>query len=392
MQQEKIKFQLSYSGGTSRGHQLASFLERDGLLEAFFTPGFNFPFHKRPNNSLNHIRFNPLSAYFLRFLSYKNRFQKVKETKRYRFTNFLDRSVALQMNKKSDFFIAESQIGLYSIRKAKKLGMKTILDRTNSHILFQNEIVHNEYKKHGINIEYNSQRVTQKALKEYEESDFIFSLSQYVTKTFIDFGVSPQKMVTVPSGIEIDRFQPGKKSDDVFRIIYCGALCIKKGTHLLLKAFHELNLPSSELLLIGRVFDEMEVFLSKYSRNVRHIPYVINSNLNNYYSQGTVFVLPSLEEGLAKVTMESMACGLPVIASEHTGARDVITEGKDGFMIPVGDSEELKKAILRFYENPELKRQMSQHAINKIKDSFTLEKYYERWLSACMKIVSSHET
>ena len=388
MPQKNVTFQLSYTGGVSRGIQLASLLERDGLLETFFTPGFGRPFSKVEKGGLKNICMDPFSRYYRMVMDRTRKIRKAKATERYRVTNMIDCSVALRMKNKTDFFVAESQIALHSIRKAKKMGMKTILDRTNSHILFQNEIVHNEYKKYGINIEWNSQRVTEKALQEYEESDFIFCLSQYVSKTFVDRGIAPRKIVTVPSGIDINRFQPEEKLDSIFRIVYCGALCIKKGTHSLLKTFHELNLPSSELLLIGPMFAEIKIFLSKYSKNVRHIPYVNNLELKKLYSQGTVFVLPSLEEGLAKVIMESMACGLPVIASENTGARDVITEGVDGFVVPFGDREVLKKAILPFYKNPELKREMAPNAIKKIRDNFTLDKYYDRWLSTCLDLCS----
>jgi len=388
VQQKKLTFQLSYTGGVSRGIQLASFLEREGLLETFFTPGFGRPFSKVEKGGLKNICMDPFSRYYRMVMDRTRKIRKAKATERYRVTNIIDRSVALRMKRKTDFFVAESQIALHSIRKAKKIGIKTILDRTNSHILFQNEIVHNEYKKYGINIEWNSQRVTEKALQEYEESDFIFCLSNYVSKTFVDRGIPPQKIVTVPSGIDINRFQPGEKLDSVFRIVYCGALCIKKGTHLLLKTFHELNLPASELLLIGSMLDEIKTFLSKYSKNVRHIPYVSNLELKKFYAQGTVFILPSLEEGLAKVVMESMACGLPVIASENTGARDVITEGVDGYMVPVGDTEALKNAILLFYENPELREQMSQQARKKIRDHFTLDRYCDRWLSSCLGLCS----
>ena len=274
VRKKQITFQLSYSGGVSRGIQLASFLERDGLLEAFFIPAVKRSFRQGKTPDLKNVVMDPFSYYYRMFMKRSRGIRKAKATERYRIANTIDRCVALRMKKRTDFFVAESQIGLYSIRKANKMGIRTILDRTNSHILFQNEIVHNEYQKYGINLEWNSQRVTEKALQEYEESDSIFCLSEYASKTFVDHGIAPRKIVTVPSGIDTNRFQPEKKLDSVFRVVYCGGLCIKKGTHLLLKAFHQLDLPLSELLLIGPVLDEMKTFLSKYSRNVKHINYV----------------------------------------------------------------------------------------------------------------------
>ena len=141
-------------------------------------------------------------------------------------------------------------------------------------------------------------------------------------------------------------FSPTVKRDSVFRLIFGGGLVIRKGVHYLLQAFAELNLPKAELLLIGPVTEEIRPFLKKYAGSFRQINYQPLSELYNFYSQGSVFVFPSLEEGHGLVISQAMACGLPVIVSTNTIAHDLVREGADGFVIPVRDVDALKEKIL----------------------------------------------
>ena len=58
------------------------------------------------------------------------------------------------------------------------------------------------------------------------------------------------------------------------------------------------------------------------------------------------------------VTVQAMACGLPVICTTNAGAADIIREGRDGFILPIRDVDAIKEKILYFYENPEAVRDM----------------------------------
>ena len=193
-------------------------------------------------------------------------------------------------------------------------------------------------------------------------------------------------MVKVPSGIDLGPFCPVPKQDKIFRVIFCGAIQNKKGVHYLLEAFGSLNLPNSELWLIGKVFEDMGSVLRKYAGMYRLLGSLPNSDLARYYSQGSVFVLPSLEEGLAKVMLEAMACGLPVVATTNTGAADVVREGLDGYIVPIRDVASLREKIAYLYENPEHRLAMRQNAIARVYAEFTIEKYFERLIVALERI------
>jgi glycosyltransferase involved in cell wall biosynthesis len=99
--------------------------------------------------------------------------------------------------------------------------------------------------------------------------------------------------------------------------------------------------------------------------------------LFRYYSNASVFVLPSLADSFSLVVLEAMACGLPVIVSAHTGSKEVLTEGLDGFIVPIRDVEALKEKILYFYRHPDAREEMGEAALCRVQE-LTWDLYGER--------------
>jgi glycosyltransferase involved in cell wall biosynthesis len=85
--------------------------------------------------------------------------------------------------------------------------------------------------------------------------------------------------------------------------------------------------------------------------------------LSWYYSQGSVFVLPSIEEGLALVLSQAMACGLPIIATPNTGAEELITDGREGFIIEARSPQAIQEKIIFLYERPDIRDEMARAAL-----------------------------
>jgi glycosyltransferase involved in cell wall biosynthesis len=75
-----------------------------------------------------------------------------------------------------------------------------------------------------------------------------------------------------------------------------------------------------------------------------------------------------------------MACGLPIVVTENVGAKDVVTEGINGFVVPACDSKALQDAILFFYENPDRRQEMANAAYDSIQQN-TWEDYGKRWVA-----------
>src|SRR5215207_5196042 len=288
----------------------------------------------------------------------------------------------------TDIFVGLSSSSLHSLRRAKRFGAKTIVERGSTHMLYQRDILLEEYGCFGLEARVAHPKIVEKELVEYADADYISIPSQYVKRTFLERGVPADKLVHVPYGVNLAHFHPVPKQDDTFRIIYCGSIGLRKGVHYLLQAFYELKLPQAELWLIGSLTGEMRPFLAKFSSSaVFHKGPFPESELHKYYSQGSVFCLASIEEGLAMVLPQAMACGLPVICTTHTGGEDMVRDGQDGFIVPIRDVEALKERILFFYTNRDACKEMGYSAQQRVKSGYTWVDYGNRMIGEYKRIL-----
>jgi glycosyltransferase involved in cell wall biosynthesis len=278
-----------------------------------------------------------------------------------------------------DVFHSLSQFGVQSHQVAKeRYGALTVCDRGSSHMLYQCRILAEEYDRLGLSFEEADRRLVARELAEYDCADLIFVPSEFVYRTFVNHSVPEYKLRKNPYGVDLKLFRPVLKPDDIFRVIYVGALSIRKGIPYLLEALAGLRLPKFELWLIGTSLSEVRPILARHEGGFRYLGVVPRTELYRYYSQGSVFVMASVEEGLAMVQAQAMACGLPVIATTNTGAEDLFTDGVEGFIVPIRDPEAIRDKVLYLYENPELREEMSRAALRRVRSICGWNDYGER--------------
>ena len=81
--------------------------------------------------------------------------------------------------------------------------------------------------------------------------------------------------------------------------------------------------------------------------------------------------MPSVDDGFGMVIVEAMACGLPVICSENTGIRDILTSnGAEGYIIPIRNHESIKEKIKFLYQNENIRDKMSKRALQHVNENF----------------------
>jgi len=176
-----------------------------------------------------------------------------------------------------------------------------------------------------------------------------------------------------------------EKPDSIFRVIFVGALSLQKGLPYLLEGFKLAQLPPdrSELLLVGEPFPEAHSFLPKYAGLYRHLRFVPHTELARVYHTGSVFVLPSLQDGFGMVVYEAAACGLPILISENVGA--TIRDGEDGFVVPIRDTEAIAEKLIYFY-NHEADRQRMGRSAGEYVSQFTWARYQDQLISHYQEI------
>ncbi len=384
------------SSGRFHSFRLAGQLYRLDALECLFVEDFRRKDDRIPGSKvkglirLKLLRLIEILSMFAPFL------QKHVITLRKNKKNMHDSYVAGQLKKMHgiDIFVGWQGSCFESLRVAKERGMITIVECGSTHPLFQASIVDEEYRfalGKDMKSVVKRKKEIEKAIEDLKECDYIAIPSQFVKRSFIEKGFPESKLIVVPYGVDLGQFKKVQKKDRIFRIVWTGTVCIRKGLHYLLQAFSELNLPGAELALIGSVDKDMKTFIDKYRhKNIKYYGPKPQSSLYRYYSQGSVFVHPSVEEGLSMVQLEAMACGLPLICTTNTGGEDVIREGKEGFVIPIRDVAALKEKIKYMYDNPEKCSEMGVNARKRVKD-FTWDRYGDRIIANYRKIIKNRK-
>jgi len=266
-----------------------------------------------------------------------------------------------------DVYHSLSSVGLCAYRAVKdRYGALTVCDRASTHILHQNEMLRDEFDTWGVPYPGIDERIIEREITEYEVCDIIALPSTVTMRSFIQQGVPAQKLRRNPFGVNLKLFRQVSKTDGAFRVLFVGQIGLRKGVPYLLEALASLNLANFELCLAGTILPEARGVLKRYEGKFRYLGVIPHSALSRVYSQATVLVLPSIEEGLAYVQAEAMACGLPVIATANTGAEDLFTDGVEGFIVPVRDAPAIRDKVLLLYNNHELRIDMSRAALERV--------------------------
>jgi glycosyltransferase involved in cell wall biosynthesis len=372
-------------GGKFHAFYLAKELYKNNYLLKLFT---SYPYYIINKDGLprDKVVSLPLKEIFER-VCMRIPFFSDKVNLQYQLSNIYDTQVSKYIEP-SDIFVGWSSFSLYTFQKISKFRTIKIIERGSSHIEYQRDILKEEYEKLKIKPKLPDPRIVDKEIKEYEEADYISIPSEFVKQSFLKKGIPENKLIHIPYGVEFTEFKQVSKRDNVFRIIYVGTMRIRKGIHYLLRAFSELKLPNTELILIGSLDKEMAPFFNKYKGTYKWIPSVPQNILYKYYSQGSVFVIMSIEEGLSMVIPQAMACGLPVICTTNTGGKDIIREGIEGFIIPIRNVEKLKEKILYLYENPDICKSMGESAKIRVNSGFTWKDYGKKIIHAYKRILS----
>jgi glycosyltransferase involved in cell wall biosynthesis len=200
------------------------------------------------------------------------------------------------------------------------------------------------------------------------------------------YGVSPERIFTVPHVIDFDHYATGTArawaSRETVRarlglhgvtFAYVGRLWSGKGLDQLLDAFAALARESGDnvsLLLVGDGIDEARLRKRCADEGLKDVVFAgfhEGDALPPLYAAADVFVFPTLGDPFGMVVLEAMACGLPVISTSAAGEiADRIEEGVNGFVVPPADVEALRARMELLAGDESLRNRMGQAATAKV--------------------------
>ena len=184
--------------------------------------------------------------------------------------------------------------------------------------------------------------------RELRSAQLFLVPSEFVAKSLIFSGVSPNQIHVCPYGVDIEKFSPSYEQKSAvaqpLRCIYVGGVKELKGISYLLQAFADIPPETAELTVVGSV-DRAAPEVQPYLGRVKFTGPVLHSEMPDLLRAADVFVFPSLGEGQALSVLEAAACGLALVVSEHAGYADRLTDGKEGFVIPIQNAEGIREKI-----------------------------------------------
>jgi glycosyltransferase involved in cell wall biosynthesis len=276
---------------------------------------------------------------------------------------------------------------LASLPVAKRLGAVTLIENGGRHARCWHQTAEEEYAHFDIK---RRERGTifplpliRRMEREYELCDCIVVPSTVAQRSFAEFGYG-HKATIVLTGVDTKLHfpEPRPEKESLFRACFVGRVELAKGVGYLLQAWKRLALPNAELVLVGDVKPEMNSLMRTYAdSSVRTTGTLRSHEVAAQYRESNLFVFPSVNEGLAQVLLEAMASGLPVVATDMTGALDCMENGKEGLIVPARNVDALADAILWCYQHPEESRAMGQAARARIENQFTLDHYTQRQIA-----------
>ena len=217
--------------------------------------------------------------------------------------------------------------------------------------------------------------------QEHADASFIIVPSRFVARTLEENGVDAKKIRINPFGVDLECFQPRSIPPPLkpLRFVFAGSLQPRKGLPLLLAAWKALpDNHGAELWVAGGGEIPASV-RGGVSDSVRFLGRLPQAELSQVFQKCHLLVFPSYFEGLAQVQIEAAACGLPVIGTVSSGCEEIVRNGETGFVLPAGDLDGLRAALLKFISTPELALAMRGRLLAE-RARWSWDAYGDRWM------------
>ncbi len=241
-------------------------------------------------------------------------------------------------------------------------------------------------------------------IKNLNYVDEIASTSYAMKKQTQKFLKKMKSIEITPFGVDTNVFKKTKKKkEDVFIFgivklltplygvdtvisafeLFCGKLSETEKKHVYLEIYGD-----------GESKTQLETFAKKttVSHQIKFKGYVINSKVPEVLNKMDVCVLGSIQESFGVSVIEAMSCGIPVIATDTEGFKEVLPDGKAGYIVPVGDANAMAEKMLTLYRDSDLRLEMGNKGIEYVQKKYDWEKNVKRMEEIYIEMIKKGET
>ena len=213
--------------------------------------------------------------------------------------------------------------------------------------------------------------------------DFTIAISDWMRDQLIEAGLPQDRVETVRPPVDSHRFHPLGESRRTLgsapdrRVIhFSGRPTVVKGAAVIAAALPGVlrEVPDAELVLTGALKEQFVPLLGAAAGSllskIRFLGFLPHDDLPAVVASPDVAVVPSFYENIPARILESMSCGVPVVASSVGGIPEVVREGHNGLLVPPGRPDALAEALVRLLTDEAARRRMGDEARRTVVDGF----------------------
>jgi len=198
----------------------------------------------------------------------------------------------------------------------------------------------------------------------------VLAVADYLGQVAVAIGVPGHRIRVIPNGVDLASFAPAERAEarrtcglpeERTILLTVAALYSWKGQHMVVEALPGLRerYPNILYVMVGASRAEEPSYVASLKRRVaelgleHHVHFAgprPHAELARWYNAANLFVLPTRSEGCPNVLLESLACGVPVVATSVGGVPEIIRQGREGLLSPYGDLSALRDALLEGLE------------------------------------------
>lgn len=190
------------------------------------------------------------------------------------------------------------------------------------------------------------------------------------------------------SGVNTEKFHP-MPYPEMITFFMLSRVMYSKGIREYLEAAKivKKKYPGAEFMLLGACENIQDSIsrekLQEYIDDGTVTYYGESEDIPPYYAKCSVYVLPSYREGTPRTILEAMACARPILTTDTPGCRETVIPGKNGFLVPVKDTQALAKRMIWFIENSDHIEEMGQKSLEYCLEKFEVGKVNSDMIKYC---------
>ena len=217
-----------------------------------------------------------------------------------------------------------------------------------------------------------------------ERADAVTAVSHFVADLVVEELGYRKPIQVIPNGVDTEAFCPAtvQHTGQEVRVLFSGNLTRHKGADKLLEIARRLD-PGIKIVYTTGPRGQGGIPDDPRLQPIGRVPH---ARMPACYQQADILLSPSVREGFGLAVAEAMACGLPVVATDGSALKELIEDGRGGFLCEIGDVEAFAARINQLAGNMMLRRRMGVFNRERVMRSFSLSSMIQAYQEVFMRV------